>query len=337
MRRREFIAGLAGAAAWPRAARAQQADRIRHVGALMNGDPRDAVGQGDLTAFRQGLKELGWIEGRNIDIELRWPGGDVALRWPGGDVERAQSFAKELVGLRPDVLLARTTPAVDALKKQTSTIPIVLVNVVEPVEQGFVQSLARPGGNITGFTNFEESVGGKMLQLLKEVDPRIKRVAVIYNPQTAPFGGLYFRSMKSAASVLAVETVTLLVQSAADIEAAMTAFARQPSGGVVAIPDSFTVHHRDLLVALAARNRLPTIYAYIQASIGGLMTYTVDTRDLMHRAAGYIDRILKGEKPAELAVQQPARFNLVINLKTAKALGLTVPQTLLVAADEVIE
>jgi len=328
MRRREFIAGLAGAAAWPRAARAQQADRIRHVGALMNGDPRDAVGQGDLTAFRQGLKELGWIEGRNIDIELRWPGGNV---------ERAQAFAKELVGLRPDVLLARTTPAVDALKKETSTIPIVLVNVVEPVEQGFVQSLARPGGNITGFTNFEEAVGGKMLQLLKEVDPRIKRVAVIYNPQTAPFGGLYFRSMESAASVLAVETVTLLVQSAADIEAAITAFARQPGGGVVAIPDSFTVHNRDLLIALAARNRLPAIYAYIQASIGGLMTYTVDTRDLMHRAAGYIDRILKGEKPAELAVQQPARFNLVINLKTAKALGLTVPQTLLVAADEVIE
>jgi putative ABC transport system substrate-binding protein len=279
-------------------------------------------------AFRKGLTELGWTEGRNIDIELRWPGGNV---------ERAQAFAKELVGLRPDVLLARTTPAVDALKKETSTIPIVLVNVVEPVEQGFVQSLARPGGNITGFTNFEESVGGKMLQLLKEVDPRIKRVAVIYNPQTAPFGGLYFRSMESAASVLAVETVTLLVQSAADIEAAMTAFARQPGGGVVAIPDSFTVQHRDLLIALAARNKLPTIYAYIQASMGGLMTYTVDTRDLMHRAAGYIDRILKGEKPAELAVQQPARFNLVINLKTAKALGLTVPQTLLVAADEVIE
>ena len=328
MRRREFIAVLGGAAAWPLVPRAQQADRVRHVGALMNGDSGDAVGQGDLTAFRQGLTELGWIEGRNIDIELRWPGGDV---------ERAQTFAKELVGLRPDVLLVRTTPAADALKKETSTIPIVLVNVVEPVEQGFVQSLARPGGNITGFTNFEESVGGKMLQLLKEVDPRIKRVAVIYNPQTAPFGGLYFRSVESAASVLAVEPVTLLVQSAADIEAAITAFARQPGGGVVAIPDSFTVHHRDLLIALAAHNRLPAIYAYVQASMGGLMTYTVDTRDLMHRAAGYIDRILKGEKPAELAVQQPARFNLVINLKTAKALGLTVPQTLLVAADEVIE
>jgi putative ABC transport system substrate-binding protein len=295
----------------------------------MNGAPEDALGQGDLTAFRQGLTELGWIEGRNIDIELRWPGGDV---------ERAQAFAKELVGLRPDVLLARSTPAADALKKETSTIPIVLVNVVAPVEQGFVQSLARPGGNITGFTNFEESVGGKMLQLLKEIDPRIKRVAVIYNPQTAPYGGLYFRSMESAGSVFAVETVTLLVQSNADIEAAMTAFARQPGGGVIAMPDTFTLNRRDLLVALAARNSLPTVYGNREfVAAGGLVAYSVDTRDLMHRAARYIDRILKGAKPTELAVQQPTRFNLVINLKTAKALGLTVPQTLLVAADEVIE
>src|SRR6516165_8444544 len=283
MRRREFITVLGGAAAWPLVARAQQADRVRHVGALMNGDPGDAVGQGDLLAVRQGLMELGWIEGRNIDIELRWPGGDV---------ERAQTFAKELVGLRPDVLLVRTTPAADALKKETSTIPIVLVNVVEPVEQGFVQSLARPGGNITGFTNFEESVGGKMLQLLKEVDSRIKRVAVIYNPQTAPFGGLYLRSIESCASVPAVETVTMLVQSVADIEAAMTAFARQPGGGVVAIPDSFTVQNRDRIIALAARYRVPALYTNLSATpSGGLMAYAVDTRDLMHRAASYIDRI----------------------------------------------
>src|SRR5271163_4913455 len=190
MRRREFIAGLGGAAAWPLAARAQQADRVRHVGVLMNGAQDDDLGQADLMAFRQGLTELGWIEGRNIDIEYRWPGGDI---------EHAQTFARELVGLRPDVLLARTTPEADALKKETSTIPIMLVNVVAPIEQGFVQSLARPGGNITGFTNFEESVGGKMLQLLKEIDPRIVRVAVIYNPQTAPFGGLYLRSLESAA------------------------------------------------------------------------------------------------------------------------------------------
>jgi putative tryptophan/tyrosine transport system substrate-binding protein len=267
----------------------------------MNGAQDDDLGRADLMAFRQGLTELGWIEGRNIDIEFRWPGGDI---------ERAQTFAKELVELRPDVLLARTTPAAAALKMETSTIPIVLVNVVAPVEQGFVQSLARPGGNITGFTNFEESLGGKMLQLLKEIDPRIVRVAVIYNPQTAPFGGLYVRSLESAASVLAVKTVTMLVQSVADIEAAITAFARQPGGGVVAIPDSFTVQHSDLLIALVARNGLPTIYGNILSpspSMGGPMAYGVDTRDLMHRAAGYIDRILKGEKPAELAVQQPTR------------------------------
>jgi putative ABC transport system substrate-binding protein len=329
MQRREFIAGLGSAAAWPVVVRAQRADRVRRVGALMSGVPEDAVGQGDLMGFRQGLTELGWIEGRNIDIEFRWPDSDI---------ERVQTFAKELVGLRPDVLLARSTPAVDALKRETSTIPIVLVNVAAPVEQGFVQSLAQPGGNITGFTNFEESVGGKMLQLLKEIDPRINRVAVIYNPQTAPFGGLYLRSIESGAPALAVETVPMLVQSVADIEAAITAFARQPGGGIIALPDLFTVQHRDVLIPLVARNNLPTVYSYfLSPSMGGLMGYSVDTRDLMRRAAGYINRILKGEKPAELAVQQPTRFNFVINLKTAKALGLTIPETLLATADEVIQ
>jgi putative tryptophan/tyrosine transport system substrate-binding protein len=329
MKRRQFIAGLGFTAAWPLVARAQRPEPVRHVGVLMNGVPGDAVGQDDLMAFRQGLMELGWIEGRNIDIEFRWPGGDI---------ERAQTFAKELVGLRPDVLLVRTTPAADALKKETNTIPIVLVNVVAPDEQGFVQSLARPGGNITGFTNFEESVGGKMLQLLKEIDPRIKRVAMIYNPQTAPFGELYLHSMESAAPVLAVETVTMLVQSVADIEAAMTAFARQPGGGVVAIPDSFTVQYRDRIIALSARYRLPVLYTNLSATpSGGLMAYAVDTRDLMHRAASYIDRILKGAKPADLPVQQPARFQLSINLKTAKAIGLDVAPNLLARAEEVIE
>jgi putative tryptophan/tyrosine transport system substrate-binding protein len=212
------------------------------------------------------------------------------------------------------------------------------VNVTAPVEQGFVQSLPRPGGNSTGFTNFESSVGGKMLQFLKEIDPRLVRVAVIYNPQTAPFAGLYLRAMELAAQALAVAIETMPVQSDVDVEAAMTAFALQPGGGVVAIPDSFTRQRRDLLIALAARNNLPTISGYLLwPSIGGLMAYAVDVPDLMHRAAGYIDRILKGEKPAELAVQQPTRFNLVINLKTAKALGLSVPETLLVIADEVIQ
>jgi putative ABC transport system substrate-binding protein len=213
----------------------------------------------------------------------------------------------------------------------------VFVNVAEPVEQGFVQSLARPGGYLTGFTNFEVSTSGKMVQLLKEIDPRIVRVAVMFNPQTAPYAGLYVRSIEIAALRLGVEAVTMPVQSDADIEAAMTAFVRQPGGGLVAIPDSFGFQHRELIIALAARNRLPTIYGYLSAEIGGLMAYATDARDLMHRAADYVDRILKGAKPAELAVQQPTRFNLVINRKVADTLGLTIPPQLSILADEVIE
>jgi putative ABC transport system substrate-binding protein len=273
--------------------------------------------------------ELGWIEGRNIDI---------AFRWPGGDIERAHAFAKELVGLRPDVLIGRSSPTTAALKQAAGTIPIIFVNVAGPVEQGFVQSLARPGGNITGFSNFEASIGGKWLQLLKEVDPRIARVAVIYNPQTAPFAGLFLRSVQSAAPTFAVEVVTMPIQSEADIEAALTMFARQPFGGLIAIPDSFTGQHRDLIIALAARDRVPALYAnLISTPIGGLMAYSVDTRDLMQRAATYVDRILKGANPANLPVQQPAKFQLSINLKTAKALGLDLAPTLIARADEVIE
>jgi putative tryptophan/tyrosine transport system substrate-binding protein len=329
MRRREFIAGLGGAVAWPLAARAQQPIRMRRIGVLMSLAKDDPRSLAELAAFRQGLAELGWVEGRTVGIEVHWPGGDI---------ERAETLAKELVAGKPDVLLSRSTPTTTALKKETGTIPIVFANVSAPVEQGFVQSLARPGGNITGFTNFEESVGGKMLQLLKEIDPRIERVAVIYNPQTAPYAGIYLGAMKSATSALAVETVTILVQSEAAIEAAMTAFARQPGGGVVAIPDSFTAQHRGFLIALAARNSLPTIYAISEASSeGGLMTYGVDARELMYRAAGYIDRVLRGAKPVELAVQQPTRFNLVINRKVATSLGLTISPQLSVFADEVIE
>jgi putative ABC transport system substrate-binding protein len=329
MRRREFIAGLGSAAAWPLAARAQQGDRARHVGVLMNVVQEDPGGPADVTAFRQGLAELGWIEGRNIDIEFRWPGGDI---------ERVQTFAKELVALRRDVLIGRSTPTTAALKQETATIPIIFVNVPEPVEQGFVQSLARPGGNITGFTNFEASIGGKWLQLLKEVDPRIARVAVIYNPQTAPFAGLYLRSVQSAAPTFAVETVAMPIRSDADIEAALTMFAQQPSGGLIAIPDSFTSQHRDRVIALAARYRLPAVYANSSAiPSGGLMAYAVDTRDTMQRAAGYVDRIFKGAKPGDLPVQQAARFQLSINLKTAKAMGLDVAPNLIARADEVIE
>ena len=330
MKRRSFITLLGGAAAvWPVVAGAQQDGRMRHVGVLMNVVQEDPGGPAEVMALRKGLSELGWVEGRNIRVEFRWPGGDI---------ERAQTFAKELVGLRPDVLIGRSTPTTSALKRETDTIPIIFVNVTEPVEQGFVQSLARPGGIITGFTNFEASIGGKWLQLLKEVDPRITRIAIIYNPQTAPFAGLFLRSVQSAAPTLAVEAIAMPIQSETEIEAALTTFARQPAGGLIVIPDSFTGQHRDLIIALAARNRLPALYAnLVSTPSGGLMAYAVDTRDLMQRAATYIDRILKGAKPADLPVQQPAKFQLVINLKTAKALGLEVPATLLATADEVIE
>jgi putative ABC transport system substrate-binding protein len=327
--RREFIAGLGSAAAWPLAARAQQPERGRRVGVLMNVVQEDTSGPAEVMAFRQGLTELGWIEGRNIDI---------AFRWPGSDIERTHTFAKELVGLRPDVLIGRSSPTTAALKQAAGTIPIIFVNVAAPVEQGFVQSLARPGGNITGFTNFEASIGGKWLQLLKEADPRIARVAVIYNPQTAPFAGLFLRSVQSAAPTFTVEVVAMPIQSEAEIEAALTMFARQPFGGLIAIPDTFTVQHRDLIIALTARDRVPALYAnLVSTSIGGLMAYSVDTRDLMQRAATYVDRILKGANPANLPVQQPAKFQLSINLKTAKAIGLDLPPTLIARADEVIE
>jgi putative ABC transport system substrate-binding protein len=311
------------------AVRAQQGERLRRVGGLMNLLQDDPGGQKETTAFRQALAELGWNDGRNIRIDLRWPGGDV---------ERAQALAKELIGLRPDVLIGRSTPTTAALKRETGTIPIVFIGVAEPIESGLVESLARPGGNITGFTNFEGAIGGKWLQLLKEADPRIMRVAVIYNPQTAPFAGLFLRSVEEAAQTLAVTAVDMPVQSDAAIEAAMTAFAQQPGGGLVSIPDSFSSQHRDVVIALAASLRLPALYqGLFSTPSGGLIAYGVDTVDLLQRAAGYVDRILKGAKPADLPVQQPAKFQLSINLRTAKALGLDLPPTLIARADEVIE
>jgi putative tryptophan/tyrosine transport system substrate-binding protein len=325
MRRREFIAGVGSAAAWPAVVRAQQSERVRHVGVLMNTVQEDPGGQPDVTAFRQGLTELGWVEGRNVDIEFRWPGGDI---------ERVQTFAKELVGLRPDVLIGRSTPTTVALKRETATIPIIFVNVPEPVEQGFVQSLARPGGNITGFTNFEASIGGKWLQLLKEVDPRLMRIGIIYNSQTAPFAGLFLR----VAPRVGVEIIAMPVQSETDIAATLTSLAQRPGSGMVQILDSYTLEHRDVIIDLAARLSLPAIYSNrIATPSGGLISYAVDDSNQFQRAATYVDRILNGAKPADLPVQQPTRFELSINLKTAKALGLEIPSQLLATADEVIE
>ena len=329
MNRREIIAALGASAVSPLSALAQQGGQMRSVGVLMSFVPDDPPGVADVVAFRQRLTELGWIEGQNIRIEFRWPGSDV---------ERAEVLAKELVALKPDVLLARSTPTTAALRRETDTIPIVFVNIAEPIESGFVQTLARPGGNITGFTNFESSIGGKWLQLLKEADPRIVRIAIIYNPRTAPFAGLFLRSVQSAAASLALQIVDMPVHSDGNIEAAMVVFAQEPGGGLIAIPDTFTIGRRDMIIGLAARHRLPALYPTPSFTrSGGLMAYAVETRDAIQRAAGYIDRILKGAKAADLPVQAPAKFELSINLKTAKTLGLDLSPMLIAGADEVIE
>jgi putative tryptophan/tyrosine transport system substrate-binding protein len=326
MKRREFIAGLGGAAAWPLAARAQQDERMRRVGVLMPLHNDDPDGQAEMAALRRGLAERGWIEGRTIDVAVQWAGDDPI-----------EASAKELVGAKPDVLLSRSTPTTAALNNERGLIPLVFVNVAEPVEQGLVQSFSQPGRNITGFTNLEASVGSKMLQLLKEIDPKIVRVVVIYNPQTAPFARSYVRPMESALVSLGIETSATPVQNDSDIEAAMTG-AAGPGGGLVAIPDTYTFERRDLVVTLARRLRLPAVYGlrYFARS-GGLIAYAVDARDLMRRAADYVDRILRGAKPADLPVQLPTKFELIVNLKTANALGLTIPPSLLALADEVIE
>ncbi len=330
MRRRQFIAGVVGALTTsPGMVRAQQGDRVRRIGVLMSATPDDPLGDIEMAAFRQGLEELGWADGRNVSI---------LLRWSGADLDRVRAFAKELIELRPDVLVARSTPTTLALKRETDAIPIVFVNIAEPVESGLAQTLARPGGNLTGFTNFEGSIGGKWLQLLKQIDSRIARVGIIYNPQTAPFARLFLNSVRSAAPTLSVGAVDLPVLTASDIEMTLAAFARESGGSLVSIPDSFTIEHRSLIISLAARYSLPTVYSYPLAThTGGLMAYAVDTRDSMRRAAGYIDRILRGAKPAELPIQQPAQFTLSINLQTAKALGIEFPAALIATADEVIE
>jgi ABC-type uncharacterized transport system substrate-binding protein len=329
MKRRTFIAGLGSAAALPVVARAQQSDRVRRVGLLMNSVEGDPAGQAEVEAFREPLAKLGWEEGRNIDVQVRWPGASIEL------VER---LAKALVELKPDVLVPRSTPTFAALKRVSGVIPIVFVNLTAPIEQGFVQGLARPGGNITGFTNFDASSGGKMVQLLKEIDPRIVRVGIMYNPQTAPFGRSFVSFIESDSAALGVKPTGLPVQSDADIETALAEFARQPGGGLVLIPDVFTVAHRALIFSIVARNRLPAIHSYaVDSPFRGLMAYSTDKKDVMQRAAGYVDRILRGASPSELPVQRPTRFNLTINRKAAAALELTIPPQLSVFANEVIE
>ena len=330
MKRRDFITLIGGAAAWPLAARAQQGMRLPRLGVLIPFAEGDAEAQSEIAAFRQALEQLGWRDGRNLAIEYRWAGGDSS---------RIRAYAKELVALAPDAIFCRTTPVTAAFAQETRTIPIVFVNVSDPVGAGFAASIARPGGNITGFTNVQESLGGKWVELLKELDPRISRIGVLFGPTTSPGRGMFYRRLiEDAARSIAVETIAAPVEGSAEIETAVAAFAQASGAGLIVQPDVTTTDHRTLILRLAAQHRLPAVCPFrFFVAEGGLASYGIDVVDLYRRAAGYVDRILKGEKPGDLPVQAPVKFELAINLKTATALGLTVPDKLLAIADEVIE
>jgi putative ABC transport system substrate-binding protein len=328
IRRRQFITLIGGAAAaWPFAARAQQGTRMRRIGVFMPGVADDPEGQARNAAFLQRLGELGWIVGRNVRIDYRW----------GVDLEHYHVIAAELIALSPDVILALGYSIVSALQKATRSVPIVFAGVTDPVGGGLVASLARPGGNTTGFVTSEFGFAGKWLELLKEIAPRVTRVVVLRDPAVASQIAL-FGSIQSVAPSLGVELRPIDTRDPSEMERAVAVFAGEPNGGLIASTGAGVMLHRERIVALAARHRLPAVYAYrSHVMSGGLMSYASDRVELIRRAAGYVDRILKGEKPADLPVQAPTKYQLVINLKTAKALGLTVPPTLLARADEVIE
>jgi len=326
MRRREVIAGLASAAvASPRSASAQQGERVRRIGVLMNLASDDPEAQARIAAFRQELQQLGWTDGRDVRIDYRW----------AGDASRFHRYAEELLTLAPDVILASATPSVQALQQLTRTVPIVFANVGDPVAMGFVDSLARPGGNTTGFTPYEFGFAAKWLELLKEIAPRVTRVAVL---RDLTIGPAHLSAIQAVAPSFNVELSVVGVRDASEIERSVTAFARSSNGGMIVTASTSALVHRDLITMLAARHGLPAIYSFrYMVTAGGLICYGPDPMDLFRRAAGYVDRILKGEKPADLPVQAPTKYELVINLKTAKALGLTISPTLLTRADEVIE
>ena len=329
MRRREFIAALGGAAAWPVAGRAQQSGRIRRIGVLMAESENDPESQARVSAFQQRLATLGWSVGRTVQIDYRWADGDV---------ERTRASSAELLARSPDVVLAIASLSVKAFLRASTTVPIVFIGVSEPVAQGFVASLAHPGGNVTGFTNLEWTFGAKWLELLREIAPGIRRAAIMFNPETAPYVTSFLGPAEAVAQKLAVEPFPAKVKQLVDLETVMVTLAGEPGGGLILPPDTFTTTYRKPIIEMAARYRLPAVYAFRFCSAdGGLVSYGIDIPDVFRLSAGYIDRILKGEKPAELPVQQPTKYELVINLKTAKTLGLEVPQTLLARADEVIE
>jgi putative ABC transport system substrate-binding protein len=327
MRRREFIAGL-GAAAWPMTARAQQGERVRRIGVLMPFDENDPIAKPRVSALTQALAGLGWIDGRNLRMDLRWAGVDI---------NRMRSLARELVGLQPDIMLASGTAATAVLQPETRTIPIVFVNLSDPVASGFVARLDRPSGNITGFADKEAALGGKWVELLSEIAPGLKRAGIMFNPDTAPVSA-HMPSFETAARSLKVTPITAPVHSDLEIETTIIALGREPGGGLIVMSDVFALGHRASIISVVARNNVPAIYWQSEfVREGGLLSYGIGPVDTFRRAATYVDRILRGAKPAELPVQLPVKFEMAVNLKTAKALGLTVPQSILLRADEVIE
>jgi len=328
MKRRDFIRLIGGAAAWPLPLTAQQPERARRIAVLM-GVANDAEGQARAAALMQGLQELGWREGQNLHIE--W-------RWSGGDVDRVRAYAAELVGFAPDLIIANGSPNLQALKHATQDIPIVFAVVTDPVAQGFISSLARPGGNITGFTFVEYSMFGKSLELLKQVAPGVTRVAFMFNPQTYPYYDRFLPVFEVDARKHAVAVTDAPVRHAAEIEPAIAKLATMPGGGLIVPPDTYTFVHREVIVKSAGQLRIPAIYSYRQmVKEGGLMSYGPDTTEIFRRSASYVDRILKGANPAELPAQAPTKFEFAVNLKTAAKLGLTTPPNVLGLADEVIE
>jgi putative ABC transport system substrate-binding protein len=329
MQRRSFITLLGGAAAaWPLAARAQQDGRVRRIGVLMAGDENDPEYKTRFSAFTQALVDLGWTDGRNMRMDLRWGGADT---------NRIRALAQELVGLQPDIIVTGGTPATVALQRETRTIPIVFANVGDPVVSSIVARLDRPSANVTGFAALETSLGGKWLELLSEIAPGVKRAAIMFNPDTAP-ASAYMPSFETAARSLKIAPITAPVRSDGEIETTLIALGREPGGGLVVMPDTFMTVHRAPIILAAARNNVPAVYwQSVFARDGGLLSYGYDQVDDFRRAATYVDRILRGAKPAELPVQFPTKFEMVLNLKTAKALGLALSPSILVRATEVIE
>jgi len=329
IRRRELIVTLGSAIAlWPLAVRAQQRGKMRRIGVLMSFAINDPEGLSRAADLENGLRKLGWIKGHNLRIEYRWAGNPEVLR----------TDAAELVGMAPDLILANSTPVMAVLREQRHTIPIVFTQVTDPVGEGLVQNLAHPGNHLTGFTSFEFSIGTKWLEILKQAAPHVTRVALVFNPQTAPFADLFWRPIEAVAASFAVVPSRVGPLTFAELETILDLFAREPNGSLIVLPDVSTVNYRDGVIGLAARHRLPAVFPErIFATSGGLLSYGSDVSDIFWRAAGYVDRILKGEKPADLPVQAPTKYELVINLKTAKTLGIEVPPMLLARADEVIE